>query len=525
MRRTFDGLLRTATYMYDVGQGATTVREALDLLNEALRRVVINGLKMDLRICQLIQDKVSFLGYVIFAEGRTLDESRVTAVEKFEPHRNAKKIYSSLQFANHYRKFIPEFAKVTHKLRHFLAKDVPFVWTDAHEATVNAIKHASKNPPILASFRPDCPTNVHVDASQTGLGAVLSQTQDGKERIIEYASRSLNEHDRGVHSNMLECMALHWAITEKFSVYLRGGPRFTVFTDNFSLPYLVQKEASNRRFASRLREFQERDTDCKRFREEAKHKSSDYEIENDILVKKSLGGGRVRRRVIIPAALRSSVMIVFPDNNGHRGVEKTRDLIQRKYWWPSMRKDIREYVDHTCQTINARTTRNEGCLIPCDISTEPNAVISLGHMGPLNEKGDHILVGIDHATRYMDAVTVPSTSSMHYLDFMTNRWIPRFGVPSVIITNHAKGFVNKKTNQFHHRLGIAHQNSPPYWPQSNGLIERMESSTSPQSRGTSTSLTDYTTWQGDVRRQERGYCRVSAKQRSDTTRSGELRGS
>ncbi|KAL3203915.1 hypothetical protein MRX96_053133 [Rhipicephalus microplus] len=87
-------------------------------------------------------------------------------------------------------------------------------------------------------------------------------------------------------------------------------------------------------------------------------------------------------------------------------------------------------------------------------------------MGPLNEKGDHILVCIDHATRYMDTVTVPSTSSTHYLEFMTNRWIPRFGVPSVIITDQAKGFVNKKTNQFNHRLGIAHQNSPPYWPQS-----------------------------------------------------------
>ncbi|KAL3176782.1 hypothetical protein MRX96_039624 [Rhipicephalus microplus] len=371
MRRTFDGLPRTATYMDDVGQGATTVREALDLLNEALRRFVINGLKMDLRKCQLIQDKVSFLGYVISAEGRTLDESRVAAVEKFEPHRNAKKLYSFLQFANHYRNFIPEFAKVTHKLRRLLAKDVSFVWTDAHEATVNAIKHALKNPPILASFRPHCPTNVHVDSSQTGLGAVLSQTQNGKERIIEYASRSLNEHDRGLHSNMLECMALHWAITEKFSVYLRRGPRFTVFTYNFSLPYLVQKGASNRRFARRT-----------------------GPSEGDI-----------------PAALQSSVMVVFHDNNGHLGVEKTRDLIQRKYWWPSMRKDIREYVDscHTCQTINARTTRNEGCLIPRDIPTEPNAVISLDHMGPLNEKGDNILVCIDHATRYMDAVTVPST--------------------------------------------------------------------------------------------------------------------
>ncbi|KAL3210025.1 hypothetical protein MRX96_037504 [Rhipicephalus microplus] len=53
----------------------------------------------------------------------------------------------------------------------------------------------------------------------------------------------------------------------------------------------------------------------------------------------------------------------------------------------------------------------------------------------------------------MDAVTVPSTSSTHYLDFMTNRWIPRFGVPSVIITDQAKGFVNNKTNQFQSQTG------------------------------------------------------------------------
>ncbi|KAL3259688.1 hypothetical protein MRX96_054104 [Rhipicephalus microplus] len=174
----------------------------------------------------------------------------------------------------------------------------------------------------------------------------------------------------------------------------------------------------------------------------------------------------------------------------------------------------------------------------------------------------------------MDAVIVPSTSSTHYLDFMTNRWIPRFGVPSVIITDQAKGFVNKKTNQFHHRLGIAHQSSPPCWTQSNGLIERMvrtlkqvlrkmlnnkgqtaqgttpsnasnqrheassqwpqpistsctattqncqESSTSPQSRETSTSLIDCTTWQaGTCGVKGEGYCRVSAKQWPDTRRT------
>ncbi|KAL3200200.1 hypothetical protein MRX96_053657, partial [Rhipicephalus microplus] len=81
----------------------------------------------------------------------------VAAVEKFEPHRNAKKLYSFLQFANHYRKFIPEFAKVTHKLRRLLAKDVPFVWTDTHEATINALKTRPEEPADFGELPPRLP--------------------------------------------------------------------------------------------------------------------------------------------------------------------------------------------------------------------------------------------------------------------------------------------------------------------------------------------------------------------------------
>ncbi|KAK8772978.1 hypothetical protein V5799_012489 [Amblyomma americanum] len=398
---------------------------------------------------------------------------------------------------------------------------------------------------LLTQQRHELPTRTgHETASQRhegvrALAAAATQGPTDADHGIPPQSSPLNDastapeatDDGGLHSNMLECMALHWAITEKFSIYLRGGPRFAVYTDNFSLSYLVKKGATNRRFArwtldlaeydfdvkhrpgrqnaaadalsrqtveaehsdnevtrndlaclavivskhGRIRELQECDPECQKFRAEAGTSNSSYEVEDDILLKKSTERGRVCRRIVVPAALRSSVMAVFHDDNGHLGSEKTKTLVQRKYWWPSIAKDIRRYIEscHTCQAVNSRKTRAEGCLNPREIPSEPNVVISLDHMGPLDGNEGYVLVCIDHATRYMDAVAVPSTSSKHYLDFLTNRWIPRFGVPSIIITDQARGFVNKRTAQVHHRLGIQHVNSPPYWPQSNGLIERM----------------------------------------------------
>lgn len=207
MRRTFSGMKRTATYMDDIGQGASEIDEAIDLLEEALRRVVINGLKMDIAKCQIERTEVNFLGYIISAKGRKPDPKRVADVEKFQPQKDAKHLFSFLQFANYFRKFIKDFASTTHPLRKLLHKDALFNWTD-------------------------------------------EQVQDDIERVIEYASKSLNSHDSKQHSNVLECMAVHWAVTEKFSVYLRGGQPFKVLTDNYSVVYAASIGKLNRNYGN-----------------------------------------------------------------------------------------------------------------------------------------------------------------------------------------------------------------------------------------------------------------------------------
>ncbi len=103
------------------------------------------------------------------------------------------------------------------------------------------------------------PFILEVDASHGGLGAVLSQEQQGKVRPIAYGSRKLRptEHNTSNYSSMkLEFLALEWAMTEKFREYLLGQ-KCVVFTDNNPLSYLTSAKlgAMEQRWASQLASF------------------------------------------------------------------------------------------------------------------------------------------------------------------------------------------------------------------------------------------------------------------------------
>lgn len=104
---------------------------------------------------------------------------------------------------------------------------------------------------------------LEIDASHTGLRAVLSQDAGGKQRPVAYASRGLSRGLRESERNMdnyskmkLEFLALKWAVTEKFQDYLIGN-KFTVSTDNNPLSHLktAKLRAVEQRWASQLAMF------------------------------------------------------------------------------------------------------------------------------------------------------------------------------------------------------------------------------------------------------------------------------
>ena len=128
-------------------------------------------------------------------------------------------------------------------------------WTNRCKESFDTLKAICSVCPVLAYADYTKPFVLHTDASTTGLGAILYQKQeDGKERVIAYASRTLNKSERNYDVHKLEFLALKWAIMDRFHEYLYGAT-FDVFTDNNPLTYILSTaklDAMGHRWVARI---------------------------------------------------------------------------------------------------------------------------------------------------------------------------------------------------------------------------------------------------------------------------------
>lgn len=230
------------------------------------------GLKVKPTKCFLFQNEVHYLGHVIAEGGVSPDPEKLRAVETWSTPQNITQLRAFLGLAGYYRRFVNNFAQIaaplnsmmwgTSKRRTRLArgKQDCWEWGEAQDMAFKNLKENLLQAPILAYADFQLPFLLYTDASQTGLGAVLAQVQEGKERVISYASRSLRpaeRNDKNYSSFKLELLALKWAIVEKFREYLAVSP-FTVFTDNNPLAHLntANLGAVEQRWAAQLASFQ-----------------------------------------------------------------------------------------------------------------------------------------------------------------------------------------------------------------------------------------------------------------------------
>ncbi|PIK56258.1 hypothetical protein BSL78_06841 [Apostichopus japonicus] len=226
-----------------------TFEDHIANLELVLERLHQNGLKIKVSKCEFFRPEVKYLGHRITKDGVKADPDKIEAVKNWPTPKFVKELRSFLGFCSFYRRFVQNFSKIAGPLHALVAKTMQALkqskkseldWNLEHQQAFEILKGALCTQPILAYADFSKPFEVEVDASFQGLGAILMQRQEGKRRVISYASRTL----RGAEKNMqkyssmkLELLGLKWAVTEKFREYLIGN-KFVVYTDNNPLAHL-----------------------------------------------------------------------------------------------------------------------------------------------------------------------------------------------------------------------------------------------------------------------------------------------
>ena len=142
------------------------------------------NLKLKAAKCNLFQREVSFLGHVVSAEGIRCHQGKVESVKDWPEPSNVTEVRSFLGLASYHRKFIKNFSEKASPLTKLKKKEQPFVWDKRCQAAFDRMKQDLTTAPVLAYPRRDGTFILDTDASGYSVGAVLSQVQDGEEKVI-----------------------------------------------------------------------------------------------------------------------------------------------------------------------------------------------------------------------------------------------------------------------------------------------------------------------------------------------------
>ena len=216
-----------------------------------MHRLETAGFRLNKAKCAFLQSSIHYLGHVIDADGLHPSEDKIMAIKNAPEPKNISELRSFLGILNYYSKFLPNLSTKLTPLYALLSKQARWSWGPKQATAFQTAKGALQADSLLVHFDSSKPLVLACDASQYGLGAVLSHImEDGKERPIAFMSRTLNTAEKNYSQLEKEGLAIIFGVT-KFHTYLYGRP-FQIESDHKPLAFLfsenkgVPEQASSR---------------------------------------------------------------------------------------------------------------------------------------------------------------------------------------------------------------------------------------------------------------------------------------
>ncbi|UYV60745.1 hypothetical protein LAZ67_1002098, partial [Cordylochernes scorpioides] len=513
-------------YLDDVIIYSSDFSTHLKRIEAVLRCFREANLKSNNKKCQFAFEELEILGHITNQHGIKPAEHNIKAIRDFPRPKKIKEVQSFLGMCSYYRKFIKGFSKIADPLTSLIKKNVPFTWTENQEKAFQTLKVALINPPILGHFDPNAITYTHTDASNIGLGATLVQKFGDKEKVISYLSRTLSKPEQNYSTTEKECLAVVWSMS-KLRPYLYGR-HFKIVTDHHALCWLKNlKDPTGRlaRWALKIQEYNfeiihksgkkhldadglsrgplpenewdedyerlflnqiidEKDAFIKNIKENlSANKRSitqNFKEENGCLYKKNPNPEGRAWLLVVPKKRRKEIMSEYYNHmlNGHLGVARTTYRVKNKYYWPSMLKDVSEFVKtcHLCQSRKGSNHLPSGLLQPIPPANYPFGRIGIDFVGPLpstKRRRKWIIVLTDYYTKYAETKAVSEATVKEVSTFLIEHIILRHGAPRFLISDRGSQFTSNLMKEVMKMCKVKHCFTTSYHPQTNGLTERL----------------------------------------------------
>ncbi|CAF4618507.1 unnamed protein product, partial [Rotaria sp. Silwood2] len=182
--------------------------------------------------------------------------------------------------------------------------------------------------------------------------------------------------------------------------------------------------------------------------------------------------------------LRRTILHIYHDttaNGAHFGRNKTLHKIKQRYFWPSMYKDIENYIKSCiqCAQFNPRRQKTPGALRPIKPPDGVWQLVSMDFHGPItptSQRGNKYIISLtDVLSKFVVTKAVRDNTTQTAVRFLKEDIISKFGTPRCILTDNGTHFTSTMMDELIKQIGTTHLYSTPYHPQTNGQVERYNS--------------------------------------------------
>jgi hypothetical protein len=556
-QRTMAAILRNQNwkscilYLDDILIFGSNLKEHNQRLRSVLLCLSKAGVKLSPGKCIFMRNEVKYLGHVISKHGIRTDPSKISKIKEWPIPNTVKELKTFISLCGYYRKFVENFAEIVRPLEILCQdkkKNKTLCWEEKHTIAWNTLKDSLCKAPILSFPRKHGTYILDTDASHGAIGAVLSQIQEGQEKVISYASHALGKHELQYCVTRKELLAVYKYV-RYFQHYLLGC-KFIIRTDhraliwmlnwrkpstsqycswkaelelyNFEIMHRKGEEHINADSMSRFPHCKQcaltHDNPCpktnvkmiaqvtdvdkisaqdvvesmiecinkgeqidylkriypnmaKEISQLLKYRNNLMVVDGKLMLKKS-------KKIlhVPPVQNRNEIIMEMHSQFGHPGIFKMMALIKEHFYWPFMDVDINISVNNCklCKQFKPQPSpkKTKGRLI----AKFPFDKIAVDITGPLKitKLQNRYILGItDHFSKYTVLVPLRTTDSETIIEAIFSRWISVFGIPNSIHSDRGSNFTSHQMFKFCEALRIKKTSSTPYYPQGDGVIERI----------------------------------------------------